>query len=320
MIPPAFVLAVAGFIGAAIGSFLNVCVARWPVGGSVVAPRSRCPRCGHQITWYENIPVLSWVALRARCSGCQLPISAQYPLVELVVAGIWVAAAWWAGPTLLALRVAVFATLLLGVLLTDLQFYDIPDGFTITGLLFALMMAVADVAFAAPGAVPFASLPDALIGACTGAGLVAIAGWLGEAWLKREAMGFGDVTLLAMVGAFVGPWRAIITVFLGAAIGLAALMVLAPFRHLLSGPQEPDAAGTGSPAGDDAVAAARPAPPDAPARESVPPLDDRPDLPGDGAFGLPAIPFGVFLAPAALVALVWGDRLITWYLRVSGIP
>lgn len=341
MSPMTALYALAGIVGAAIGSFLNVCVARWPRGESVVAPRSRCPRCGHQITWAENIPVLSWVALRARCSGCGLPISAQYPLVELAVGGLWVAAVWWAGPTLLALRMAVFCTLLLGVLLTDLQYYDIPDGFTITGLLFALAFALVDV-LGGPGAgAPFSSFPDALIGACAGAGLVAIAGWLGEAWLKREAMGFGDVTLMAMVGAFVGPWRAIITIFLGAAIGLVVLLALAPFRHLIVTPEEatPEPARSSASSASSSAPIAEPAPSAAgsptgvadassaggtggtggaasPASNS---LDDRPDLPGAGAFGLPPIPFGVFLAPAAAVALVWGDRFIAWYLRLSGL-
>ncbi|MCU0624134.1 MAG: prepilin peptidase [Gemmatimonadaceae bacterium] len=321
MSPIALLLTLAGIVGAAIGSFLNVCVARWPRGLSVVAPRSRCPRCGHQITWAENVPVVSWLLLRAKCSGCGLPISAQYPLVELAVAGLWMAAVWWAGPTLLALRLAVFATLLLGVLLTDLQFYDIPDGFTITGLVFALTTALSDLVLGS-GA-PFAPLPDAVVGACAGAGLVAIAGWLGEAWLKREAMGFGDVTLMAMVGAFVGPWRAILTVFLGAAIGLVVLLALAPFRHLIVTPSEDGPDGS-APSSDERAAPAEPgAAPSGSAEgaaDAALPLDDRPDLPGTGAFGLPAIPFGVFLAPGAVVALLWGDRLIAWYLRFSGFP
>ena len=305
-----------GIVGAAIGSFLNVCVARWPLRESVVAPRSRCPRCGHQITWWENIPVISWLVLRARCSGCGLPISVQYPLVELAVAGLWVAAVWLMGPTLVALRLAVFATLLFGVLLTDLLAYDIPDGFTITGLLVALAGAFADVFTSPGGAWPFASFPDALIGACTGAGIVAIAGWLGEAWLKREAMGFGDVTLMAMVGAFVGPWRSLITVFLGAAIGLVVMLALAPFLAARA-TATPAVSPTEGPASDSA-------PEPVPSSEGsdsalAHAAGERPDVPPPGAWGLPAIPFGVFLAPGALVALLAGDRIIVWYLATSGL-
>jgi leader peptidase (prepilin peptidase)/N-methyltransferase len=204
-------------VGASFGSFLNVCVGRWPAKLSVVSPRSRCPKCGHAIAWYENVPIASWLALRARCSGCGERISAQYPLVELIVGLGWLAAVLHFGPTLTALRVAVFGTILLGIMLTDAQAFDIPDGFTVTGFVLA-------IAFTVWGTVrgeivPFADLFDALVGACAGAGAIAIAMWLGEAVFKREAMGFGDVTLMAMVGAHVGTVRALVTVFLGALLG-----------------------------------------------------------------------------------------------------
>ncbi|MDP9264668.1 MAG: prepilin peptidase, partial [Chloroflexota bacterium] len=184
---------VAFLFGACIGSFLNVCVSRWPAGDSVVKPRSRCPRCAHEITWYENIPLVSWIVLRARCSGCKLPISAVYPLLELVVGLGWLAAVMHFGPTLTALRVAVFGTVLLGIVLTDATHYIIPDGFTVFGFFFALVMGVIGAVLGET--LPFASLYDSIIGACVGAGAIAIIGWLGELALKKEAMGFGDVTL-----------------------------------------------------------------------------------------------------------------------------
>ena len=96
------------FLGACIGSFLNVCIIRWPLERSILRPRSRCPNCGNQLSWYENIPMLSWVALRGRCRCCAESISVMYPLVELVVACGWAAAAHFYGPTLTALRVAIF--------------------------------------------------------------------------------------------------------------------------------------------------------------------------------------------------------------------
>jgi leader peptidase (prepilin peptidase)/N-methyltransferase len=284
---------VAGVVGAAIGSFLNVCVSRWPAGLSVVSPRSRCPRCGRPITWYENIPVVSWIALRAKCAGCGLPISAQYPAVELAVAGLWAGAVVLAGPGFTAVRLAVFATLLLGVLLTDAQFFEIPDGFTVTGLITGLGGALVSALLGDAGA-PFAPLPDALVGACAGAGLIAIAGWLGEVVLKREAMGFGDVTLMAMVGAHVGSWRSLLVVFAGALLGTVGIVTLRLLR--------PDALAPSAAIADgDAAAAAEPAE----AAEG--------SLPGQ------ALPFGVFLAPAALAVLWWGDSVIAWYLRISGL-
>ncbi|NBW62858.1 MAG: 23S rRNA (guanosine(2251)-2'-O)-methyltransferase RlmB, partial [Synechococcaceae bacterium WB4_1_0192] len=102
-------------VGASFGSFLNVCIARWPLDLSVVSPRSRCPRCERPITWHENIPLLSWLILRGKCAGCALPISLQYPLVEVLVGGLWAAAFYYLGFTLEAVRVATFATLLFGI-------------------------------------------------------------------------------------------------------------------------------------------------------------------------------------------------------------
>lgn len=294
-------VALAGLFGAMFGSFLNVCVSRWPAGESVVAPRSRCPGCGHQIRWFENIPIVSWMALRARCAGCGAPISAQYPMVELAVALIWMAAVAWAGPSLLALRLGLYCTILLGVVLTDAMHYVIPDGFTVTGFVAGLVGAMAAVLTERAGA-PFASLPDALLGACAGAGLIAIAGWMGEVMLKREAMGFGDVTLMAMIGMHLGPWRSILTVFLAAGLGLVVTLALLPFR----GRFPAQASSAPRPVADDGLAA--------------PPADGlAQDAPGPGALGLPAIPFGVYLAPASVLALVAGDLLIDWYLRFAGL-
>jgi len=129
-------------IGAAVGSFLNVCIGRWPEGLSVVRPRSRCPKCGHQIKASENIPILSWIMLRGRCSNCHQPISIQYPVVELLVGLLWLAAFLELGMTFTAFRVAVFATVLLGISITDAKYFLIPDGFTVFGLFFVLVTSI----------------------------------------------------------------------------------------------------------------------------------------------------------------------------------
>ena len=281
----AIVLAFVFFIGASIGSFLNVCIGRWPAGESVVRPRSRCPRCGHEIAWYENIPIVSWLALRGRCRGCGQPISVQYPIVELVVGLGWLAAVWYFGLTFSALRVAVFGTVLLGIAITDLKFYLIPDGFTVFGLLWGIATAIA-APFIETSPL-FAGPWDALLGACVGAGAIAIAGWLGEAALKKEAMGFGDVTLMAVVGAALGPTRSLLTIFIGALLGaLAFLLIVYPvtaWRRRNTAPRA--AVGT-----EDGQAA-----------------DAEPEA------GAPLVPFGVFLAPAAMLTLLWGDALVRWY-------
>jgi leader peptidase (prepilin peptidase)/N-methyltransferase len=267
-------------LGACIGSFLNVCIARWPAGMSIVSPPSRCPACERPIRAYENVPIFGWIALRGRCAGCGSRISPQYPLVELLIALVWLGAAALFGPTLLALRVAVFITLMTGIAITDAMHYLIPDGFTIFGLVW--MIAAAFVAVFTGSDSAFAAPYDAMMGALTGAGAIAIAGWLGEAALKREAMGFGDVTLMAVIGAALGPQRALLTIFIGAAAGVVVfLTVVLPVGRIR-------------------------------ARAAVP---DGQDGAQDGTevAALPLVPFGVFLAPAAVVALFYGDTLIHWY-------
>lgn len=265
-------------VGLCIGSFLNVCVARWPRDLSVVRPRSRCPHCGHTLAWFENIPLVSWLVLRARCRCCDEPISAIYPLLELAIGVLWAVLVAHYGPTFTALRLAVFLTILVGVALTDLRHYLIPDGFTVSGLLWTL-----GTALAAPfveESLLFAGPYDALVGACAGAGLIAVIGWLGEAALKKEAMGMGDMTLMAFVGAALGPSRAIATVFLGATIGAVAfLAIVYPIAVLRRGrvtTQTELALG---------------------GQESAP-------------MEMPLVPFGVFLAPAAVIMLIWGEQIL----------
>jgi leader peptidase (prepilin peptidase) / N-methyltransferase len=272
---------IAAFLfGACIGSFLNVCIARWPREQSVVRPRSRCPKCGHQLAWFENIPLVSWFVLRARCRCCDEVISPMYPIIELTVALGWLACVLAFGPTFTALRFAIFGTILLGVAVTDFQTYLIPDGFTLSGLVWTLATAI--IAFFLGETSLFAGPYDALIGACAGAGLIAIVGWLGEVALKREAMGLGDVTLMAFIGGALGPQRAIITVFVASAIGAVAFVaVVYPvvwFRRANSREQTELALG-GAPV------------------------------------EAPLVPFGVFLAPAAMLTLLWGDALLGWLIR-----
>jgi leader peptidase (prepilin peptidase) / N-methyltransferase len=272
-------------VGLCVGSFLNVCIGRWPEGLSVVKPRSRCPKCGHKIKATENIPIVSWLILRGRCSGCGDRISIQYPIVELLVGLMWLAAFLQLGLTFTAFRVAVLATVLLGISLTDAKHFLIPDGFTVFGVFFVIVTSL--IALFLGEAEPFARPWDATIGMCVGAGAIAIVGWLGEVWLKRPAMGFGDVTLMAVVGAAVGPTRALLTIFIAA---LLAPIVLLGVVYPLS------ARGLADDKGQTELA-----------------------LEASGGWRKRELPFGVFLAPAALIALLFGDAIIAWYLRISGL-
>jgi leader peptidase (prepilin peptidase) / N-methyltransferase len=187
------------------------------------------------------------------------------------------------GPTLEALRVAVFGTVLLGIAATDARLYVIPDGFTL--FLLGWTLIVAFVAWFLPDggeSSRFAGPYEAIVGACTGAGAIAILRWLGERMFGREAMGEGDVTMMAGVGAALGAERAGLTVLVAAFIGaIVATIVVIPARLLLN--RQPAADGGGT-------------------------------TPDDGARDVTEIPFGVFLAPAALFTLLWGDRLLAWYI------
>jgi leader peptidase (prepilin peptidase) / N-methyltransferase len=266
-----------GLLGACFGSFLNVCVSRWPAGLSVVRPASRCPKCEREIRWHENVPVFGWLRLGGKCAGCALPISAEYPLVELGVALIWAGAAYIGGWGLEALRLATFATIMLGITLTDLKHYVIPDGFTVFGFLFVLATSV--IAFFNGGSEQWFVPPiEAMYGACAGAGFIAIIGWLGEVALKKEAMGFGDATLMAVVGAAIGPTRSIITVFVAAALGAFAFLVIVyPIAWARAKKQ---------------------------GKEFEPPM----------------VPFGVFLAPAAVGMLLAGHAVLDWGSTILGMP
>lgn len=258
-------------LGACVGSFLNVCISRWPHDLSVLRPPSRCPRCERRIAWHENIPLVSWLLLRGKCRGCALPISVQYPLVELLVALGWVAAFRAFGMTFEALRVAIFGTILFGIAVTDAKHYLIPDGFTVSGLVIMLLFSIVNL-FVGETSLFVAPWP-AFLGACAGAGAITLIGWLAEVIMKREAMGFGDTTLMAVVGAAVGAERSLLTIVGGAFVGAVVfLLIVGPIVKWRT-----------SRRGEE--------------------------------FAFPDVPFGVFLAPAALLTLLWGDALIAWYVQ-----
>ena len=200
----------AGMGGLLFGSFLNVCALRWPQDASVVAPRSRCPGCGATVAWYDNVPVVSWLLLRGACRACDQGISIQYPVVELAVGLLWAGMAFQHGFSIEAIRGGLFLTILLGIALSDARFYIIPDQFSLGGAVLGLALA------------PFApaiAFVEALTGAVVGFVLLWVVGWLGRKAFKKEAMGGGDIKMMAMVGAFLGTQGVFLTVFLGSLVG-----------------------------------------------------------------------------------------------------
>jgi leader peptidase (prepilin peptidase) / N-methyltransferase len=212
-LPQGLVVGYFALLGAVLGSFLNVCILRWGAEPkqSVMSPPSRCPSCGHAIRWYENIPIVSWLFLRGRCSGCGVRISPMYPAIEAATALIWGGAVALLGLGLPAVELAVAATLLLGIAVSDARAFIIPHEFSLGGTAIALAFA----AWPEP-----AGVLDAVQGAFFGAGLVLLVGEVTELVLGQEAMGGGDCALMGMVGAFFG-WESVWPVLaLGAFIGV----------------------------------------------------------------------------------------------------
>jgi leader peptidase (prepilin peptidase)/N-methyltransferase len=204
--------------GLMIGSFLNVCISRLPEGESVVSPRSRCPKCRTEIAWYDNIPVLSYVLLGGQCRKCQAPIGALYPLIELTTAVTFAIQAMVHGDDLALLAVRLLFTAMLIVLFgTDLQTMRLPNVITYPGIVIGLAASLA--------------LPPGIVESLIGAALGAAIPWLIRyVWFKAtgvEAMGLGDVKMLAMIGAFLG-WRQVwvvlfISSLAGAIVGIVLL-------------------------------------------------------------------------------------------------
>ncbi len=214
-----FVLA----LGAVAGSFANVCIHRLPRGLSVVAPRSSCPGCGTPIAPYDNVPILSWLLLRGRCRSCRAPIRVRYPLVEALVAAIFLIAALRHGLSPVAAGSALLATAAVILAATDLEARVLPDEVTLGVLLVGLLVAgwsdLPDVRAAGARALLSGRLATALAGAAFGAALVWAVGAAYRRLRGAEGMGLGDVKMAAMIGAFVGPAGVLLTLFAASAAG-----------------------------------------------------------------------------------------------------
>jgi len=243
-------------LGLAIGSFLNVLIYRLPRKKQFWKGRSYCPECGKRLYWYHNIPLISFVALRGRCSFCKADISLRYPLVELLAAGSLMYFLWRFGLTWQAAAAAFLGFTLIVIFFIDLEFQLIPDAITIPGMIAGLAWSLA------PGGI---GMIDGLIGLLVGGGALYLMALLGDWLFKKESMGGGDVKMAAMLGAFLG-WQKILLVFISSAvIGLIVAGTAMAFSEKLR-------------------------------RERV-------------------VPFGPFIALAAILALLWGDRIISYYLN-----
>ena len=279
LIPPVFGYVVAGVFGAVIGSFLNVVIHRVPHEQSIVFPNSRCPSCGSAIAFYDNIPIVSYLVLGAKCRNCKEHISVRYPAVELFTAALFVGVAWHDGLSAALPFDLIFVSALLALVFIDAEHMILPNVITYPGIVFALVARIAipylsgtphfdDIPSLSGGALAgmplwVVSTAGAAIGALIGGGSLWLMGWTWEKLRGIEAMGLGDVKMMFMVGAYLG-WRlTILTIFVGVLTGSVIGIVLM-------------------------------------ARQ------------GQRNMQM-LLPFGVFLGLGAVAALLFGGPLVEWY-------
>jgi leader peptidase (prepilin peptidase) / N-methyltransferase len=278
-VPPVVGYVIAGVFGAIIGSFLNVVIHRVPNEESIVFPNSRCPSCGAVIAFYDNIPVLSYVLLGAKCRKCKEHISFRYPAVELLTAALFIGVAWHDKLSAALPFDLVFCSALLALLFIDAEHMILPNVITYPGIAFAVIARVAiplltgaphfdDIPSLSHGALAgmplwVVSLAGAFIGALIGGGSLWLMGWTWEKLRGIEAMGLGDVKMMFMVGAYLG-WRlTILTIFVGVLSG-SVIGILLMARQRQRNMQM-------------------------------------------------LLPFGVFLGLGAIAALLFGAPLVEWY-------
>lgn len=277
--------------GLITGSFLNLCIHRLPRGISIVTPRSRCPHCRHEISAWENLPVISWMALRGRCRGCGERIPVRYPLTELACGFGFFAAAAHFGTGPLFVKFTFFLISIVLLVATDIETRQLPDEVTLGGLAVGLAFCwwVPPVSSSMQSGWP--ALRSAALGALLGGGILWLLGAAYRMWRHREGMGLGDVKMMAMAGAFLGPLPTVIALILasicGACVGVVGSLLLLPSRLRRS-------LRRGRPWGA-AWQSAR--------------------FSTQIYFSRLQIPFGVFLGIATLLSWFWGERLWQWYLQ-----
>jgi leader peptidase (prepilin peptidase)/N-methyltransferase len=228
------VLAIFAFaIGAVLGSFANVCIHRLPRGESVVSPPSRCPACGRRIAARDNVPVLGWLLLGGRCRACGARISPRYPLVELLVGLIFLGAFWRWGMTTTAAGAALLVSACVILVATDLEARVLPDEITIGGAVLGIALAaVCDFVSRSPLRWGESSFLESVAGAAAGAGLLLAIRGAYQALRGVEGMGLGDVKMIAMIGAFLGPAGVLLSLFFGSLSGALLGISLVAVRTL----------------------------------------------------------------------------------------
>ncbi len=295
----------AGLLGLAFGSFLNVCLSRWPEGESIVAPRSHCRSCGHTLAWWENVPLVSWLALRGRCRGCRAWIGWRYPLVELAVGALWGSAAWGFQANvfdsslpkvalydalLTTLGLFVFYWLLVALAVLDAENLWLPNWLTLpgtaAGFLFSLLGFVLAVELNSIAESPlhpgfhdlhgeqWQAAGFRLLAIFAAAGLILLIRWVYWLVRRREGIGLGDAKLMALLAAWLGLPGALLAFGLGVVLGAFAAVVLlaTPAAHT-----------------------------------------------GTESWTQKKLPLGTFLCIGGIVSSLWGQPILAAYLRWAGL-
>jgi leader peptidase (prepilin peptidase)/N-methyltransferase len=295
----------AGLLGLAFGSFLNVCLTRWPQGESIVHPRSHCRNCDHKLSWWENIPLLSWLALRGRCRKCRTWIGWRYPLVEFVVGALWAYVAWNNAALLFAylrepsifiyyplIRVVggmAFSWLLVALATLDAENLWLPNSITVPGIILGLLLDSADAVVNAISPwydVVHASISSMvlrevghetilrLLEILAAAALIVIIRWLYKLIRQREGIGLGDAKLMALLAAWLGLPGALLSFAIGVVLGalVAVVLLIIPTTKA--------------------------------------------DL---GGWSLRKLPLGTFLCIGGIVSALWGQPIIAAYLHWAGL-
>lgn len=202
---------IVGYLGLVLGSFANVVIARMPVGKSIVHPPSACPKCSQRIRWFDNVPVVAYIALRGRCRSCKNPISIRYPIIELLMMGLFLLMKSFFGVSwLLYARDLPFAFLAVTITFIDLDHRIIPDELSLGGLVLGLALSYW---------VPGLGLVQSVVGALIGFSVFYALAWIYEWKTGKQGLGGGDIKLLAMIGSFLGPLGVFYTILLSSILG-----------------------------------------------------------------------------------------------------